>query len=257
LGFECYRIGDLILDVGTQQVTRNGSVVRVPRLSFKLLLTLTRHAPNVVSAEQIEQEVWAGLVIDRGTINKRVLLLRKSLGEDEVDDPYIAVIRGSGYRLVAPVERLEAVPAENADKQVSIEPEPRSYSRILAVVAFGLMGLVIAFGLYKGTQKGASDASRPAATLVSENTQASIEKFDRHAIAVLPFIDLNDDRVHQYIGNGIAEEVITLLSGMGDLSVVARTSSFSFRDTPVTIGEIAAKLKVGTILEPGIARKHP
>jgi TolB-like protein/DNA-binding winged helix-turn-helix (wHTH) protein len=252
VGFECYRIGDLILDVGTQQVTRNGSVVRVPRLSFKLLLTLTRHAPNVVSAEQIEQEVWAGLVIDRGTINKRVLLLRKSLGEDEADDPYITVIRGSGYRLVAPVDRLEAVPAENADKQVSIEPEPRSYSRILAVVAFGLMGLVIAFGLYKGTQKGASDASRPAATLVSENTQASIEKFDRHAIAVLPFIDLNDDRVHQYIGNGIAEEVITLLSGMGDLSVVARTSSFSFRDTPVTIGEIAAKLKVGTILEGSI-----
>ena len=102
MGFECYRIGDLLLDAGTQEVTRNGTVVPVPRLSFKLLLSLARHAPNVVSTQQLETEVWAGLVVDRGTVNKRVLLLRKALGEDKGTDPYIAVIRGSGYRLMCP-----------------------------------------------------------------------------------------------------------------------------------------------------------
>ena len=65
MGFECYRIGDLVLDAGTQEVTRNEMVVRVPRLSFKLLLSLARHAPNVVSAQQLEEEVWQGLVVDR------------------------------------------------------------------------------------------------------------------------------------------------------------------------------------------------
>jgi TolB-like protein/DNA-binding winged helix-turn-helix (wHTH) protein len=252
VGFECYRIGDLILDVGTQQVTRNSSVIPVPRLSFRLLLTLTRHAPNVVSAEQIEQEVWSGLVVDRGTINKRVLLLRKSLGEDEADDPYIAVIRGSGYRLVVPVESLETLPTENAVKEVSKEPAPRAHSRMLLMVALGLIGLVFALGLYKGAQGIFSDEQKPAGTLVSENTQTSIETFDQHAIAVLPFEDLDDNQAHQYIGKGIAEEVITLLSGMDDLSVVARTSSFSFQDTSTTIDEIAAKLKVGTVLEGSI-----
>ena len=66
MGFECYRIGDLLLDAGKQEVTRNGTVLQVPRLSFKLLLSLARHAPNVVTTEQLEEEVWEGLVVDRG-----------------------------------------------------------------------------------------------------------------------------------------------------------------------------------------------
>ena len=94
MGFECYRIGDLLLDAGTQEVARNGTVIPVPRLSFKLLLSLARHAPNVVNVQQLEEEVWEGLVVDRGTVNKRVLLLRKSLRKGLDEDPYIAVVRG-------------------------------------------------------------------------------------------------------------------------------------------------------------------
>ena len=119
MGFECYRIGDLLLDAGTQEVTRNGIAVPVPRLSFKLLLSLARHAPNVVSTEKLEEEVWSGLVVDKGTINKRVLLLRKALGEDKGEGPYITVIRGSGYRLDVPVERVGSSP-EKADIQESV-----------------------------------------------------------------------------------------------------------------------------------------
>ena len=98
MGFECYRIGDLLLDAGTQEVKRDGVALRVPKLSFKLLLSLARHAPNVVTTEQLEREVWEGLVVDRGTVNKRVLLLRKVLGKPSGDDTYVAVVRGSGGR---------------------------------------------------------------------------------------------------------------------------------------------------------------
>ena len=43
------------------------------------------------------------------------------------------------------------------------------------------------------------------------------------------FVDLSDGGVQQYIGDGIAEEVINLLAGMDGLVVAARTSSFAFR----------------------------
>ena len=112
MGFECYRIGDLLLDAGTQEVSRDGNIVPIPRLSFRLLLSLACHAPNVVTIQQLEQEVWAGLVVDRGTVNKRVLLLRKALNGDRGEDPYIAVVRGSGYRLIVPVERVSSSPDE-------------------------------------------------------------------------------------------------------------------------------------------------
>jgi len=58
--------------------------------------------------------------------------------------------------------------------------------------------------------------------------------------------------VHQYLGDGIAEEVINLLAGMDGLAVAARTSSFAFRDSTSTAVDIAAKLRVGSILEGSI-----
>ena len=65
----------------------------------------------------------------------------------------------------------------------------------------------------------------------------------------MPFVDLSDGKDHQYLGDGIAEEVINLLADMEGLDVAARTSSFSFRDTSLNAMDIADDLHVGTILE--------
>lgn len=251
-GFECYRIGDLLLDVGTQEVTRDGTVLPVPRLSFNMLLSLARHAPNIVSAEQLEKEVWPGLVVDRGTINKRVLLLRKSLFEGDGDNPYIGVVRGSGYRLIVPVERLETASDDTGTQSAGDAQKNRGRSRWLRNVIYSLLGLIVVFVLYRMpgggfTDRGdmRNDDSAPSA--VSEQVS-----YNQNSIAVLPFVDLQDGRANQFIGDGIAEEVINLLSRMQGLSVAARTSSFSFRDSAATIEDIAARLKVGTVLEGSI-----
>jgi len=253
VGFECYRIGDLLLDAGTQEVSRNGTVVPVPRLSFKLLLSLARHAPNVVTTAQLEKEVWAGLVVDRGTVNKRVLLLRKALGEDKRDDPYIAVVRGSGYRLVTRVERLD----DNSQEQQEEETSPQSLyqrsSSAIRSISYWLLGLVAVLALYQGIQNAnkESDSSGIAAEPAKES-QVISEAFSKKTVAVLPFVDLSDGRVHQFLGDGISEEVINLLANMDGLEVAARTSSFAFRGTSLSAVEIAQDLKVGTILEGSI-----
>ena len=152
MGFECYSIGDLVLNAGTREVTRDGDVLQVPRLSFKLLLSLARHAPNVVSAEQLEEEVWQGLVVDRGTVNKRVLLLRKALGEESGDDPYIAVVRGSGYRLVAQVERVNCPADESLHTNGAGQAGQEPVSRLGRSISFWLLIIVAALSLYHGFQ---------------------------------------------------------------------------------------------------------
>jgi len=58
-----YQIDDLILDVGQQRVTRAGVDIPLPHLSFALLLTLARAAPNLVTFEQLSAQVWPRLVI--------------------------------------------------------------------------------------------------------------------------------------------------------------------------------------------------
>ncbi len=247
MGFECYRIGDLLLDAGTQEVTRNGVVVPVPRLSFKLLLSLARHAPNVVSAEELEEEVWAGLVVDRGTVNKRVLLLRKALSKGQGEDPYIAVIRGSGYRLIVPVERVDSSPGElNQETQSWYQRNTGAIRNI----SFWLLGIVAILALQLANRMISFDSDEP----VTERDGVAVSQqepsaYGQNFVAVLPFVDLSDGGVHQYIGDGIAEEVINLLAGMDGLVVAARTSSFAFRDTSITAAEIADKLRVGAVLE--------
>ncbi len=252
VGFECYRIGDLLLDAGTQEVTRNGAAVPVPRLSFKLLLSLARHAPNVLSTNKLEEEVWSGLVVDRGTINKRVLLLRKALGEDKGEGPYITVIRGSGYRLDAQVERLGSSPEKAESRGTVSQAWYQRSSGTIRTISYWLLGIVAILALYKGFQDTARNSTSPGSVIDTGTSQQPAVVYSRQSVAVLPFVDLSDGKAHQYLGDGITEEVINLLAGMDGIEVAARTSSFSFRDSSLTAMEIAGELRVGTILEGSI-----
>ena len=228
MGFECYSIGDLLLDAGTQEVTRDGTVIPLPRLSFKLLVSLARHAPNVVSARELEEEVWEGLVVDRGTVNKRVLLLRKALSKGQDEDPYIAVIRGRGYRLVVPVERLKACPGESVQTEQETKNWYQRKTGLIRTISLWLLGISAVLILHQGGRNLFLDAEDTnIQTDYGAIAEQAATSYGQNYIAVMPFVDLSDGKVHQYIGDGIAEEVINLLTGMDGLLVAARTSSFA------------------------------
>src|SRR5438477_1660064 len=74
------------------------------------------------------------------------------------------------------------------------------------------------------------------------------------SIAVLPFVNMSDDKANEYFSDGISEELLSLLSKVPQLQVAARTSSFSFKGKQVEISEIARKLHVANVLE-GSVRK--
>ena len=188
MGFECYRIGDLVLDAGTQEVTRNGSPVPVPRLSFKLLLSLVRHAPNVVSVETLEQEVWRGLIVDKGTINKRVLLLRKALGEDKGEGPYVTVIRGSGYRLDVPVERVASEREKTAPPKEGSQAWYQRSSSAIRTISYWLLGIVAILALWQGIQDKSPGTPGSAGNINQPTAQPEVTD-DRRVLAVMPFVD--------------------------------------------------------------------
>src|SRR6201985_2589348 len=77
---------------------------------------------------------------------------------------------------------------------------------------------------------------------------------DNNSIAVLPFVNMSDDKEQGYFSDGISEELLNLLSKIPQLKVAARTSSFSFKGKRVEIPEIARQLHVANVLE-GSVRK--
>jgi len=107
-----YVVGDLHVDVGQQRVTRAGSDIGLPNLSFQLLVALVRAAPNVLSNDSLMTQVWPGLVVSPETVSKRVNLLREALGDDPREPRYITGVRSRGYRLIASVSRAYAALSE-------------------------------------------------------------------------------------------------------------------------------------------------
>ncbi|HZX89030.1 MAG TPA: hypothetical protein VFE67_00190, partial [Rudaea sp.] len=75
-----------------------------------------------------------------------------------------------------------------------------------------------------------------------------------HSIAVLPFVNMSDEKSNEYFSDGISEELLNLLAKIPQLQVTARTSSFAFKGKETGIPEIARTLHVANVLE-GSVRK--
>ena len=76
----------------------------------------------------------------------------------------------------------------------------------------------------------------------------------RVAICVLPFINMSGDAEQEYFSDGISEDIITDLSKVSALSIVARNTAFNFKGQTIDVGELARQLNVTHVLE-GSVRK--
>ncbi len=74
------------------------------------------------------------------------------------------------------------------------------------------------------------------------------------SIAVLPFVNMSADTENEYFSDGITEEIINALTTVKGLKVIARTSSFAFKNKNIDVRTIGDQLGVSTVLE-GSVRK--
>ena len=77
---------------------------------------------------------------------------------------------------------------------------------------------------------------------------------DRPSIAVLPFVVMGSDPEQEFFADGLVEDILTTLSKLSDLSVIARQSSFVYKGRAVDVREVARELGVRYVLE-GSVRK--
>jgi TolB-like protein/Flp pilus assembly protein TadD len=85
---------------------------------------------------------------------------------------------------------------------------------------------------------------------VSPTISSSLEK----SIAVLPFDNLSRDPDNAYFSDGIQDEILTKLAGIGDLKVISRKSTAKYKSTPEDLKTVARELGVVTVLEGSVQR---
>jgi TolB-like protein/class 3 adenylate cyclase len=84
--------------------------------------------------------------------------------------------------------------------------------------------------------------------------KASVENMayplpEKPSIAVLPFANMSDDPGKEYLSDGITEQIITSLSKIPRLFVISRTSTFTYKDKPVKVQQVAEELGIRYVLE--------
>ena len=116
----------------------------------------------------------------------------------------------------------------------------------LLVVAIGML----VFDRYVDREPDARTATgSPAAAVELPRARTGLA-----SIAVLPFVNMSDDKANDYFSDGLSEELLNVLAKVQGLRVIARTSSFAFKDKNATIADVAKTLGVDHVLE-GSVRK--
>ena len=125
---------------------------------------------------------------------------------------------------------------------------------ITAVLAIALA--YFAVDKYVLTERPDAVAPQTVAESVVEEPAAAtvVDEVIGKSIAVLPFVNMSDDKSSEYFSDGLADTVLHMLAQIHELRVAARTSSFKFRDQALDISEIGTQLNVASVLEGSVQR---
>src|SRR5215471_258232 len=99
------KFDDVELDLGSYQLRRNGSVIKLERIPMELLILLASRNGQLVSREEIIEKLWGKdvFVDSEHGVNTAIRKIRNALQDDPEKPRFIETVVGKGYRFVAPL----------------------------------------------------------------------------------------------------------------------------------------------------------
>jgi adenylate cyclase len=132
---------------------------------------------------------------------------------------------------------------------------------VTALVALGFLPAVIlawAFdigpgGVHKTPSRKDRESGQPGEPETSEDERTPGSD-KRSSIAVLPFMNMSGDEENEYFSDGVAEEILNLLTRLPQLRVSSRSSSFAYKGEQINVKKVSEELGVSTLLEGSVRR---
>lgn len=241
------KIGDRVIDLASGQVHHRGAITQLSPRLLTLLNHFTEHGGRVLSRDDLIEGVWGHLeAASDDSVNVAVSSLRRAIGDDQRPHRILKAVPRRGYLFESgawkPLDDEQAA-GEIASMVASAStPEALPASR-RRPVRFGLLalGLVALLGLAWLQPWHGPDRLPGAEPEAAASTG--------RGVAVLPFTDMSATGDQGPFADGLVDRILHMLTLSPELDVVARTSSFVFRDRADTIREIGEKLRVDAVLE--------
>ena len=178
------QIGDWMVNPALDTISRGSETHKLEPRATRLLLCLADSAGDVVSVDALT-EVWSGVIVGSASVYQAVSQLRKLLGDTDPDPTYIATVPRKGYRLIAPVRRVEPV----------IGTPPPAARRAARAAAAG--GSPAPPAADHPRQRGSHCSHPDGLAHLAEGADIGRSAGSAASIVVLPFVDLTAEKADQ------------------------------------------------------------
>ena len=231
-------VGDWTIEPAANRMFHLDQEVRLEPKVMRVLIYLAERQGDVVSRHDLETHVWSGMIVTDDAVTNAVIKLRKALGDNARNPRYIETIAKTGYRLIAETSAVETMTGK---QQPGFGGRLERLWRKTLIAALGLLlgGSVLWWAT------APEETQIPIAERVVDNAPV---------IAVMPLENLSADPEQEYFANGITEDLITDLSKLAGLRVVARNSVFAYKGSVETAVEIGSQLHARFLLMGSVRR---
>lgn len=256
-------VGDWYVDPDSGHLYREQEEVKLEPKVMQVLVYLAHHPNKVVGRETLEATVWAGMVVGYDALSSSIIKLRKALGDDSRHPQYIETVAKKGYRLIANVKSASKTEGDSQKDNretglssgIQTSENPRSSSKNFTI-SLAIAGVVLFAGLILWYFLTLTPVTSHQTTVVSDSTGKPLAKSANKtpSVVVLPFTNLSNDPQQEYFSDGITDDIITDLSQVSSLRVIARQSAYHYKNAIVSLDNIAKELGVNYIVEGSVQK---
>lgn len=217
-----FAVNGLTADLGNETIhDAAGQTVPLRPQAFAVLRHLHGRKGELVTKDELMQAVWPGIAVTDDSLVQCIHEIRRVLGDD--NHTVLRTVPRRGYRLTVPEPEPEPTSEPQSARRTLLD------WRVFAILAGALVIAAVAAWWFLGRTPQPAPATP--------------------AIAVLPFDSLGGDPAHGFIVDGISQDLITDLSRLDGIAVVARSVAFAYRERPADVRRVGRELGVQYVLQ--------
>ncbi|MDH3759696.1 MAG: winged helix-turn-helix domain-containing protein [Gammaproteobacteria bacterium] len=226
------------MDPSTCQISQGEEIVKLEPKVMDLLVCMAEHPGEVLSRDELLDDVWQGTVVGYEALTNAVIKLRKAFGDDARHPSIIETYPKKGYRLIAEVEttqtdRIDPSPLPERQSE-NLRSRPATLWYLLLITTALLIAAIVGWQINE-----AKETWPPPGKTV---------------MAVLPFVNTGNEIEHSYFSDGITDDLNNRLSGLPGLIVISSNSTRVYKGKAVDVRQVAAELGAEYLLEGSVRR---
>ena len=246
-------LDDWYVDPSTGSITRGDERSKLEPKVMTVLVCLAKQQGTVISREDLESQAWPNSIVGYDALASTIIKLRKAFADDSKNSRVIETVPKKGYRLIAKIQSGDAAPASQTNLSTPATASKHKVSEVRSASDPAIFRKPLTPVFIISTLLALLVAVLIVVLQPSDNKSDDIQS-GKPSIAVLPFKNISNDAQQDYFSDGITSDLITDLSKISSIWVIARNTVFTYKGIDVDVRNLREELGVDYVIE-GSVRK--